>query len=130
MSETRNRLSSARGTASLAKGCQSAPSRPPGSIPGTADQGSSLSDPSGGTSTNQVKLHDEARVQRDLGEVLTLIVDDVRRAGYAGLSPNTDNDQDGTIDADDLLYNPFAAGGNDVIVDEKSGEAANGCVTF
>jgi len=82
------------------------------------------------TTRHQASLYDAARFEREIREVLTLIANDLRRAGYAGLLPNMDNNGDGQINVEDMIFNPFTANANDLDVDAKFGEAANSCVTF
>jgi type II secretory pathway component PulJ len=82
------------------------------------------------TTRHQASLYDAARFEREIREVLTLVAKDLRRAGYAGLLPNADNNGDGQSNVEDMLFNPFTADDNNLKVGAKSGESANSCVTF
>lgn len=82
------------------------------------------------TSKHQQNLYGAARFEREMREVLGVIADDLRRAGYGGILPSMDNNQNGAITIEDMVFNPFTAAGNDLAVAQKTGEAANSCVTF
>jgi len=82
------------------------------------------------TTRHQASLYDASRFEREMREVLSLIANDLRRAGYAGLLPDVDSNGDGQINVEDMVFNPFTADDNNLKVGAKSGETGNSCVTF
>ena len=72
----------------------------------------------------------QARLNQELRALMEIMQEDVRRAGYAATQPDTDNDGDGDKDSDDLIYNPFTSGINDLATGAYTGAAANSCITY
>jgi prepilin peptidase dependent protein B len=82
------------------------------------------------TAGRQHTMIRSAHLQKELRGVMGVVTADLRRAGYSALLPGVDNDQDGTLDMDDLVFNPFLSGGNDITVGARAGEPAGSCVTY
>lgn len=72
-----------------------------------------------------------ARLNQELRAVMDIMTRDIRRAGYSGVVPGvTDYDVDGDSDSDDLAYNPFTEGDNDIAIDQFTGEITDSCITY
>jgi len=65
-----------------------------------------------------------SKLNQEVNAILQLVTSDVRRAGFWAADPAS------TLPLDDLKSNPFTSGFNDLIVSEKTGEAANSCVLY
>ena len=77
------------------------------------------------TAGHQKTLIEAARLEKELRSLMTLMTDDLRRAGYAALMPGVDNDGDGLVDITDLTFNPFLSGETDIDTDAKTGRLRN-----
>jgi prepilin peptidase dependent protein B len=68
-------------------------------------------------------LLDQARLENELNNVLLWMSDDIRRAGYWG-------DEALLVDWGEGERNPFTEGIHRITASEKTGEAANSCITY
>lgn len=68
-------------------------------------------------------LLDQARLENELNNVLLWMSDDIRRAGYWG-------DEALQVDWGEGERNPFTEGIHRITASEKTGEAANSCITY
>lgn len=58
-----------------------------------------------------------ARLNQELRAIMDVMTRDIRRAGFAGITPGTDYTGDGTVDENDLAYNPFTQGNYDLTIE-------------
>ncbi|MBY4675837.1 prepilin-type N-terminal cleavage/methylation domain-containing protein [Marinobacterium arenosum] len=63
---------------------------------------------------------DQTRLVEELRAAITVMTQDIRRAGYWAALPGSD----------DLSANPFTSGGNDLAVSAFTDEAANSCILY
>lgn len=65
-------------------------------------------------------VYERNRLTDELRSMNAILVKDIRRAGFWEANPV----------ADDVWSNPFTASGTDLVIGEKSGEAASSCVMY
>jgi type IV pilus assembly protein PilW len=79
--------------------------------------------------SNRVTLT-SAHLDQDLRAAMALLVNDIRRAGYARVEPGVNRDGDGVLSGNDIIFNPFLDNPFDVTTGATSGESADSCIVF
>lgn len=71
-----------------------------------------------------------AHLDQELRSAMSLLVHDVRRAGYSAIQAGQDTNRDNTVDINDMILNPFNAGIVDIRTGNFGSEATDSCITY